>query len=64
MRPFCLNHRPSEGYVIDSAVVIFLLSFSVEVCVRSLGNHVNNPMKRLIGEVLLFGWWWGGGGFW
>jgi hypothetical protein len=32
VRPFCLNHRPSEGYVIDSAVVIILLLFSVEVC--------------------------------
>jgi multisubunit Na+/H+ antiporter MnhF subunit len=31
MRPFCLNHWPSEGYVIDIAVVILLLSFGVEV---------------------------------
>jgi hypothetical protein len=62
MRPFCLNCWPSEGYVIDSSVMLFLLSFSVEVCARSPGNHVNDPTKRLIGEVFLFGFqgspWW------
>jgi hypothetical protein len=45
--------------MIDSSVVIFLLSFNVEVCAQSPGNHVNDPMERLISEVLLFGCWWG-----
>jgi hypothetical protein len=64
VRPFCLNHQPIEGYVVDPSVVIFLLSFSAEVCARSPGNHVNDSMERLFDKVLLFSVGGGGGGFW
>jgi hypothetical protein len=55
----CLNDCPGEGYVIDPSIVVFLLSFGVELRAGSSCNHVNDPSKRLIGKVLLFRcWWW------
>jgi hypothetical protein len=57
MGPLCLNDRPDEGYMIDLSIVVFLLLFCVKLRARSSANHVNDPSKGLIGEVLLF-WWW------
>ena len=57
MRPLYLNDWPGEGYMIDPSIVVFLLSFCVEFGAGSSGNHVNDPLKGLIGEVLLFRCW-------
>jgi hypothetical protein len=60
MGPLCLNNWPGEGYMIDPSIVVFLLPFCVEFGAGSSGNHVNDPLKGLISEVLLlwWGWWW------
>jgi hypothetical protein len=55
--PLCLNDWPSESYMIDSSIVVFLLLFCVDLEAGSSGNHVNDPSKGLIGEVLLFRCW-------
>jgi hypothetical protein len=58
MGPLCLNNWPSEGYVIDPLIVVFLLPFCVEFGARFSSNHVDDPSKGLIGEVLLLRWGW------
>lgn len=45
--------------MIDSSVVVFLLSFCVKVYAQSTSNHVNDPIERLINKVFLFVYWWG-----
>jgi hypothetical protein len=39
--------------MIDHLIAICLLSFGVKIGAGSSGNHVNDPSKGLIGEVLL-----------
>jgi hypothetical protein len=72
--PLCLHDWTNDDDVVDTAVMVPLLSLRVEVDTGPPSDHVNDSTIRLIGEVfLLWGlgvvgvvdvllWWVGGGG--
>jgi hypothetical protein len=58
--PLCLYHWAGESDVVDNVVVVLFLPLGVEVYTRSPGDHVNDPVIRLLSEVFLLGCWrWG-----
>jgi hypothetical protein len=56
MGPLCLHDWTCDGDVVDTAVMVPLLSLRVEVDAGPPSDHVNDSAIRLIGEVFLL---WG-----
>jgi hypothetical protein len=54
MGPLRLHDWAGDGDVVDTAVVVPLLSLCVEVGAGSPSDHVNDSAIRLISEVFLF----------
>jgi hypothetical protein len=54
VKPLCLNHGSGEGYMVYPSIVVFLLSFGLEVGAGLSSDHMNcwgsssseGPQKR------------------
>jgi hypothetical protein len=58
MRPSCLYDWAGEGDMVNTSVVVPLLSLRFKVHARPSGDHMDDSTIWLFGEVFLL-WWLG-----